>query len=206
MKKLLLSFVVMLCAMSMSAQDTKAIVWGVEAGLNLNSLSFSKADFESSNRMGFFVGPKVKFRVPLLGFGADAALLYSLNSAKSKYFDNTILEEKTSNLSYLEIPLNVRYSFGIKALKIYLATGPQFNYCMSSESTIKDLYGDHGNISRSTWGWNVGGGVELIDHLQLGVTYTIPISDSGDLSLGDAGKIFTNFKQKTVKVRLAYFF
>lgn len=43
-------------------------------------------------------------------------------------------------------------------------------------------------------------------HLQLGVTYTIPISNSGSLELSDVANVFTNYKQKTVKVRLAYFF
>ena len=78
---------------------------------------------------------------------------------------------------------------------------------MSSDETIKELYGHaDGSYSRSNWGWNVGGGVEILDHLQLGVTYTIPISDSGNLALGDLSNIFSNYKQKTVKVRLAYFF
>ena len=52
MKKLLLSLAVMISAITVSAQDTKAITWGVEAGMNVNSLSFSKADFESDNRLG----------------------------------------------------------------------------------------------------------------------------------------------------------
>ena len=72
MKKLLLSLFAVLMAVNVSAQDVKAITWGVEAGMNFNSLSFSMADFESSNRLGFFVGGKAKFKVPLLGFGADA--------------------------------------------------------------------------------------------------------------------------------------
>lgn len=205
MKKLLLSLAVMISAVTVSAQDTKAITWGVEAGMNVNSLSFSKADFESDNRLGFFVGGKAKFRVPLLGFGADAAVLYNLNGAE--FHDILNSEVRSKNLSYLEIPVNVRYSFGIKAISIYVATGPQFNYCLSSSSTLDDLYGGAlESFSRSTWGWNVGGGVELFSRLQVGVTYTIPISDNGELGLANLPNAITNFKQKTVKVRLAYFF
>ena len=205
MKKLLLSLFAVLMAVNVSAQDVKAITWGVEAGMNFNSLSFSMADFESSNRLGFFVGGKAKFKVPLLGFGADAAVLYNLNGAEFHDFLNS--EVRSKNLSYLEIPVNFRYSFGIKAIAVYVATGPQFNYCLSSNSTLEDLYGDNlESFSRSTWGWNVGGGVELFRRLQVGVTYTIPISDTGKLEVADAANIFTNFKQKTVQVRLAYFF
>ena len=205
MKKLLLSLFAVLMAVNVSAQDVKAITWGVEAGMNFNSLSFSMADFESSNRLGFFVGGKAKFKVPLLGFGADAAVLYNLNGAE--FHDILNSEVRSKNLSYLEIPVNFRYSFGIKAIAVYVATGPQFNYCLSSNSTLEGLYGDNlESFSRSTWGWNVGGGVELFSRLQVGVTYTIPISDTGKLEIADAANIFTNFKQKTVQVRLAYFF
>lgn len=205
MKKLLLSLFAVLMAVNVSAQDVKAITWGVEAGMNFNSLSFSMTDFESSNRLGFFVGGKAKFKVPLLGFGADAAVLYNLNGAE--FHDILNSEVRSKNLSYLEIPVNFRYSFGIKAIAVYVATGPQFNYCLSSNSTLEDLYGDNlESFSRSTWGWNVGGGVELFSRLQVGVTYTIPISDTGKLEIADAANIFTNFKQKTVQVRLAYFF
>jgi hypothetical protein len=104
--------------------------------------------------------------------------------------------------------VNFRYSFGIKAIAVYVATGPQFNYCLSSSSTLDALYGDNlENFSRSTWGWNVGGGVELFRRLQVGVTYTIPISDTGELTFQSGVQEFiSNFNQKTVKVRLAYFF
>ena len=204
MKKLLLLIAVALVSMTASAQTNKLFTWGVEAGMNFNSLSFDKEMFESGNRAGFFVGPKVKVKVPLVGLGLDGALIYSMNSAQIQNEDIV----KSKNLSYLEIPLNVRYDFSLlKVLSIYLATGPQYNYCMSSDATIADFYGPvDGGISRSTWGWNVGGGVELFKHLQLGVTYTIPISNSGNLELSDITNVFTNYKQKTVKVRLAYFF
>ncbi|MBQ5643499.1 MAG: porin family protein [Bacteroidaceae bacterium] len=205
MKKILLAIVLVACGLAASAQ-TKMFRWGVEAGMNFNSLSFDKEMFESSNRAGFFVGPKVKLNIPLLGFGADAALTYSMNGVNVENPNTGTNISK--NLSNIEIPLNIRYDFSLfKVLAIYLATGPQYNYCLSSDATIAELYGKaDGTISRSTWGWNIGGGFELFDHLQLGVTYTIPISDSGSLTWADATNIISNYKQKTVKVRLAYYF
>lgn len=201
MKKTLLVILALVMTLSASAQDTKLLNWGVEAGLNFNSLSFDKSVLNSSNRTGFFVGPKLKVNVPLLGFGADVAVLYSLNSARVEGGSYS----KAENLSYLEIPLNLRYSFGLKVLSVYVATGPQFNYCLSGMSSISDLFaGTVNHMTRSSWGWNVGAGVELFNHLQVGVTYTIPISDVS--VSGVAGGIVDNFKQKTVKVRLAYYF
>ena len=189
MKKILLSLVAVLFAASMSAQTEKLFNWGVEGGMNFNSLSFKSSDLESSNRAGFFIGPKVKVNVPLLGFGADAALLYSMNSANVQKGGTP----HTQRLSYLEIPVNLRYTFGIlKVLSIYLATGPQYNYCMSAAT------------SRSTWGWNLGGGVEIANHLQVGVSYTFPVSNSSEFSFPGLDVFLA--KQKTAKVRLAYFF
>lgn len=204
MKKILLAFAIAFCSLTASAQ-TKMFRFGLEGGLNINSLSFDKEMFASSNRTGFFVGPKLKVNLPLLGFGADAAAIYSMSGVNVTGPEGNSVSK---NLSNIEVPLNVRYDFSIlKFLSVYLATGPQYNCCMSSDASIAELYGDaDGAFSRSTWGWNVGGGVEILDHLQVGVTYTIPISDSGDLSLSDVKNVFSNYKQKTVKVRLAYFF
>jgi hypothetical protein len=188
MKKILLSIVAMLFAVSVSAQTEKLLNWGIEGGMNFNSMSFKSSDLESGNRAGFFIGPKVKVNVPLLGFGVDAAVLYSMNSANVKKGGAAL----TKKLSYLEVPLNLRYSFGLKVLSMYLATGPQYNYCMS-ETT-----------SRSTWGWNLGGGVEIASHLQIGVSYTFPVSNTSEFAFPG----FDDFlaKQKTAKIRLAYFF
>ncbi len=176
--------------------------------MNFNTLSFSRADFASSNRLGFYIGPKVRVKVPLLGFGADASLLYSLNTAKVNRLEGGVETSTTRSLSYVEIPVNLRYTFDLRILSAYLATGPQFNYCLSKYATIMDLYGsDLDGFSRSTWGWNVGAGVELFHHLQVGVSYTIPISNSGELKPSTVpGAVLSNFDQKTVKVRLAYYF
>ena len=48
--------------------------------------------------------------------------------------------------------------------------------------------------------------MEILKHLQVGVTYTIPISDNGNLEFSDVSNVFSNYKQKTVKLRLAYMF
>ncbi len=187
-------FVALFAALTVTGASAQ-ITWAVETGMNFNSLSFSG----SSNCLGFFVGPKMKVNIPLLGFGADAAVLYSLNSTK--------YANKSRSLSYFEIPLNLRYDFDLRVVNLYLVTGPQFNYCLSTDDTLHELYGSYlRDYSRSTWGWNVGGGVELLRRIQLGVTYTIPISNTGSFDFTDIAEGFVNFDQRTVKVRLAYLF
>ena len=195
MKKFLL--VLMSCvALSASAQ-TKLVRFGVEGGLNVNKMSFSKDLLSSENRCGFFVGPKMYVKIPLVGLGADAAVLYSLNGA-SKVDNNGDVHNK--NLSYFEIPVNLRYDVSfLKIAGAYVATGPQYNIALNSMDALNEV----DMTRRSSWGWNVGVGLKLWDKLQFGVTYTIPVSGLNSETLND---VIVNVKQKTVQVRVAYIF
>ena len=199
MKKFLL--VLLSCVALSGFAQTKLVRFGVEGGLNVNKMSFSKELLSSENRCGFFVGPKMYVKIPLVGLGADAAVLYSLNGASKEELNeagDVVVNSK--NLSYFEIPVNLRYDVSfLKIAGAYVATGPQYNIALNSMDALQDV----GMTRRSSWGWNVGAGLKLWDKLQLGVSYTIPISG---LNSGTVGEVITNAKQKTVKVRVAYIF
>ena len=196
MKKFLL--VLLSCVALSGFAQTKLVRFGVEGGLNVNKMSFSKELLSSENRCGFFVGPKMYVKIPLVGLGADAAVLYSLNGASK--VDNNTGDVHNKNLSYFEIPVNLRYDVSfLKIAGAYVATGPQYNIALNSMDALQDV----GMTRRSSWGWNVGAGLKLWDKLQLGVSYTIPISG---LNSGTFGEVIGNAKQKTVKVRVAYIF
>ena len=195
MKKFLL--VLLSCVALSGFAQTKLVRFGVEGGLNVNKMSFSKELLSSENRCGFFVGPKMYVKIPLVGLGADAAVLYSLNGA-SKVDNNGDVHNK--NLSYFEIPVNLRYDVSfLKIAGAYVATGPQYNIALNSMDALN--YVDM--TRRSSWGWNVGAGLKLWDKLQFGVTYTIPVSGLNSDTLND---VIVNVKQKTVQVRVAYIF
>ena len=196
MKKFLL--VLLSCVALSGFAQTKLVRFGVEGGLNVNKMSFSKELLSSENRCGFFVGPKMYVKIPLVGLGADAAVLYSLNGASK--VDNNTGDVHNKNLSYFEIPVNLRYDVSfLKIAGAYVATGPQYNIALNSMDALQDV----GMTRRSSWGWNVGAGLKLWDKLQLGVSYTIPISG---LNSGTFGEVIGNAKQKTVKVRVAFIF
>ncbi len=199
MKKFLL--VLLSCVALSGFAQTKLVRFGVEGGLNVNKMSFSKELLSSENRCGFFVGPKMYVKIPLVGLGADAAVLYSLNGASKEELNeagDVVVNSK--NLSYFEIPVNLRYDVSfLKIAGAYVATGPQYNIALNSMDALQEVE----MTRRSSWGWNVGAGLKLWDKLQLGVSYTIPISG---LNSGTVGEVITNAKQKTVKVRLAYIF
>ena len=62
----------------MAAAPAKAdIEFGVLTGMNMSKVNFHNfnKNFDSANRYGWFLGPKINFCQ--LGFGGDAAVVYS---------------------------------------------------------------------------------------------------------------------------------
>ena len=179
--------------------------WGLEAGVNMSKVSV-KGDgglFDSSNRTGWFVGPKAQVIMPVIGLGLDGAILYS-----QKYMKLEAEGESSPNKSmpYLEIPINIRYNYGFSSLVgIYVATGPQYDWYLGSRNLTFDGE-SFGKLERSTFSWNVGVGVNLLSHLQVGVTYNIAMGETGEIEgVGDALKK-CDLKNNTWQVRLAYLF
>ena len=179
--------------------------WGLEAGVNMSKVSV-KGDgglFDSSNRTGWFVGPKAQVIMPVIGLGLDGAILYS-----QKYMKLEAGGESSPNKSmpYLEIPINIRYNYGFSSLVgIYVATGPQYDWYLGSRNLTFDGE-SFGKLERSTFSWNVGVGVNLLSHLQVGLTYNIAMGQTGEIEgVGDALKK-CDLKNNTWQVRLAYLF
>ena len=78
-------------------------------------MSIDKKVFDSSNQTGFFIGPTLKFSLPLIGLGIDIAALYDQRSAK-------VSDAKENDG-------NLRYGIGLGSLtSIYFAAGPQFGF------------------------------------------------------------------------------
>ena len=179
--------------------------WGLEAGVNMSKVSV-KGDgglFDSSNRTGWFVGPKAQVIMPVIGLGLDGAILYS-----QKYMKLEAEGESSPNKSmpYLEIPINIRYNYGFSSLVgIYVATGPQYDWYLGSRNLTFDGE-SFGKLERSTFSWNVGVGVNLLSHLQVGLTYNIAMGQTGEIEgVGNALKK-CDLKNNTWQVRLAYLF
>ncbi|MDL2323482.1 PorT family protein, partial [Bacteroidales bacterium OttesenSCG-928-A17] len=89
MKKNVLLVILLLTVGVFSAQA--GIKFGVKAGVNLANASFDKEVVDPSNFTGFQAGVITEFTLPVLGWGFDAALLYSQQGLK---FDKTDLEEE----------------------------------------------------------------------------------------------------------------
>lgn len=203
MKKSISLFFVMLLCCSFAANSQ--IKFGIKGGLNVTKMSFSDvpSNFDSNNRLGFFVGPILDVRLPLVGLGVDAAFLFSNRQGRVK----TSQEDKTFSESGFDIPINLKYSFGLSRLAaIYFAAGPNFFFNIDKNQKVGDYKFDK---KSAQVGINVGGGINFLKHYQIGVNYNIPLNKSAEdkISAEDVKQAYdASYKTKTWQMSFAYFF
>ncbi|WP_077152973.1 porin family protein [Bacteroides bouchesdurhonensis] len=198
MKKIFSALLVAVCiCMAMPAQAQ--INFGVKGGLNLSKASFSKADFKKDNFTGFFIGPMAEFKIPVVGLGLDGALLFSQRGIE--------VEGTKIKQNGLDIPINLKYNIGLGSLLgVYLAAGPDFYFDFEKNKQVWDAddYRIRTDKKRTEVGINLGAGVKLVNHLQVGFNYNIPLGDSAKLIDSDAES--ASYKTKTWQVSIAYLF
>lgn len=205
MKKVL-TLIVMAVAFAMPSQAQ--IKFGLQAGLNLTNISdfsLNQAGVENAikNKAGFFVGPTVKFTLPIVGLGVDASALYDQREGKSN--------GQTLKSQSIQIPINVRYGIGIGSLaEIFAFAGPQFGFNVGNKT--KDIINDAAKwtLKSSNLSANVGIGATFISHIQLKVNYNIALGKTGEVEVKDAAtsawKTITGAKANAWQISAAYLF
>ena len=183
MKKVL-TLIVMAVTFAMPSQAQ--IKFGIQAGLNLTNISdfsLDAAGVESAvkNKAGFFVGPTVKFTLPIVGLGIDASALYDQREGKTN--------GETIKSQSIQIPINARYGFGLGSLaEIFLFAGPQFGFNVGSKNKTWTDYKNNAydwTLKSSNLSANVGIGATLMSHLQLKVNYNIALGKTGEVEVKD---------------------
>ena len=215
MKKWITLFTVTVClAMAMPAKAQ--IKFGVKGGLNLASASLSDAwdaKGNADNYTGFFIGPMVDITIPIIGLGVDGALMYSQKGAKISFDDD--LGSTTFKQQGIEIPVNLKYSIGLGSLaSIYFAAGPSFYFNMKSDDDLTfDSETGSLDYDKSEVSLNLGAGVKLLRHLQLGVNYNMGLTDSAKAKIdssnsSDIWNVINgeSYKSKMWQVSVAYLF
>ena len=196
MKKILT--VVVLFAALMTAVPAKAEVkFGLKGGLNLTSMSLDANAISKSNQAGFFIGPTVKFTLPIVGLGFDASALYDQRKAE---VDDTSIKQQS-----IQIPINLRYGIGLgSTASIYFFAGPQFGFNVGD----KDIKTDVGNwtFNSSSVSANVGLGLMLLGHLQVSANYNFGLGKTGELTENTVpNQIKENGKLNAWQIGVAYF-
>ena len=198
MKKTLVIIAVACIAFAMPSQAQ--VKFGLKGGVNLTSLSADKGvDNALSNQTGFYVGPTVKFTVPLVGLSFDASALFDQRSAEIKGTNETIKSQT------VQVPINIRYGVGLSSLaNVFVFAGPQFGFNI----------GDKDNIIKDAGGWrlkdsnisgNVGLGATILSKLQVTANYNFQVSKAGEV-VDDDGEVLGKMKFNSWQIGLAYFF
>ena len=202
-------------SMLFAASSAQAQVkFGLKGGLNVTNMSLNSEVFDADNQTGFFIGPTVKFTLPIVGLGIDASALYDQRDAKVKVEegDGALVESKIKNQS-INIPINLRYGVGLgSTASIYLFAGPQFGFNVGdkNQSLYKDLA--QWRLKSSTFSVNVGLGAMLLSHLQISANYNIACGKTGETTMSDvAGETVQQMFKKRGRanawqIGLAYYF
>ena len=162
---------ILLAVMVLIAVPAKSqIKFGIKGGLNISSVHFNKDLVGKDNVTGFNIGPMVEVMAPIMGVGFDAAILYSQKGIGVK-------SEKDIKNDYIDVPVNLKWKFGLPIIKGYLAAGPYVGFRVGGDK-IWNVLGEQIKAKNFSAGLNFGVGAELISHLQVGINYGLGLTDN----------------------------
>ncbi len=158
-------------------EDQFKVSFGVQGGLDLTEMNFTGGMLNPNNRAGFFVGPSLKFKMPIVGLGLDLSVLYdqrNLGVAGENIHQRSIL-----------LPLNMRCGvdfFG--AFRVFLSAGPQVTFNIGDDTFTwneTESYKNTFQMRKSTFSVNLGGGV-CVGPIEAAIYYNINCGRTGDVT------------------------
>lgn len=213
MRKIFTAAIVAATMLFATSSAQAQVKFGLKGGLNVTNMSLNSEVFDADNQTGFFIGPTVKFTLPIVGLGIDASALYDQRDAKITVEDNgASVESKIKNQS-INIPINLRYGVGLgSTVSVYLFAGPQFGFNVGDKN--QSLFKDMGEwrLKSSTFSVNVGLGAMLLSHLQISANYNIACGKTGETTVSSAlGELAQSAAKKNGRanawqIGLAYYF
>lgn len=212
MKRIITSAAIAIVMILSAAGAQAQIKFGLKGGLNVTDMSLSKKVFDADNQVGFFIGPTVKFSLPLMGLGIDVAALYDQRQAKVKNelrLEQVYIEERSLDSKYINVPINLRYGIGLGSLaSLNFYAGPQFGFNVGrkhQELADKKTW----NLKSSAFSVNVGAGFTIASHFELSANYNIACGRTGDVTFSDTvDKVFSKERGRANawQIGLAYYF
>ena len=201
MKKIFTTIVLM-AAMLVAIPAKAGVNFGIKGGYNITNFSLSNLsdNVAKHNQQGFFIGPSLKIGIPVLPIGFEVAALYDQRDAKA---DGTTISQKSIN-----IPVNVRYELGLGDMAgIYFAVGPQFGFNIGDKTfSFKNVSNDY-KLKDSNLSLNLGAGVRLIKHVEIGFNYNIALGKTGEFEVMDGlTNVVGNGKANAWQISAAYYF
>ena len=151
--------------------------FGVKAGLNVNNIDINKLKdtFDKDNGCGWTAGVMTEFQVPLIGLCFDLSLMYTRMNADATFDFGSTDEALSKNRNFIQVPLNIKYKISLPAvgriIAPYIFTGPDFSFKLDKNTV------DAVKTKTCQVAWNVGLGLQLVRHLQIGASYGFGINN-----------------------------
>lgn len=195
-----ITLILVAVAMMVATPSQAQVKFGLRAGLNVTDMFLDKKVVKTKNRIGFFVGPTVKFTLPIVGVGIDASALYDQRETEIENSKEKIKEQAVN------IPVNLRYGIGLGSMASgYIAFGPQFALNVGNKDE-KLLENTTWKLDNSTFSINVGAGVMLMDHFQVGANYNIVCGKTGELEIVEGVKTVLKGRANAWQIHASYYF
>lgn len=140
------------------------------------------------------------------GFKLQPELLYNVRGTRIDNITNW-------KMSYLEMPVNVQWGIDLVLLRPFVQVAPFIGYDFqnfTSNTTAGNTLDDHNvttGANRFEYGLSVGGGLDLINRIQLSVTYNWnfgPVANLDDFRDKIAG--IERRKARCLQISMAYMF
>ena len=203
MKKVL-TLIALAVAFAMPSQAQAK--FGIMGGLNMNNLSVKDAADNPAgavkSRTGFFIGPTVKFTLPIVGLGVDASALYDQREGKAEVAGQT----ETVKSQSIQVPINLRYGIGLGVAEVFAFAGPQFGFNIGGKKGVFNDMADW-TLKSSNFSANVGLGATILGKLQAKINYNVALGKTGEFeSVSSTVKQVVDAKLNAWQISLAYFF
>jgi hypothetical protein len=174
------------------------IAFGVELGLNVADLLYSQSGGGITSKPIVMGRAGVLVDIPLCGsFFLQPGVFYAMNGGK--------VDNNTTNLNTIEVPVNVMYKFHLKTCNsLFVGIGPYVGYNISGTQTngsLKIGSDNTDNIKAFDFGAGINVGYEMCNGLFFRARYQWGIAN-----LQPQNDYITNINSESYGVQIGYFF
>ena len=176
--------IVVIFILLLSSPIFAQVKFGVRASVGLNNPEFKTLDetFNVENMTSYSIGPSIEAMFLHLGvanFGIDAALLYIDNRMTISNLTGEGGDRDVSNI-YLNVPVNakLKMGLGLLPLRLFATAGPWDGYLIDGDKIDIQGFADDVKAKEFQAGANLGIGLELLSFLQVGLNYSVKLTDN----------------------------
>ncbi len=189
---------------------------GINAGMNMNSVSFSPSVRQNSKK-DFTAGVSVRY-ISEKYFGMTCGVLMEVNYSRrgwSEHYEDYPDVSYQRTMNYVEVPFMAHLAFGKKAVQFFLHAGPQIGFFLGDSYTIGGDWSEltlqqtqHTEAIDKNFDYGIAGGAGLelnsgIGHFLLEGRYYYALSDFFG---NDKKEVFGRSAHGGITVKLTYLF